>query len=157
MTPVSNPLPKKKLPLFSHPVVKAPSKGKLQLQSMKSDCNLFSRLYLACQARDGDVDQFFSHENHACPPSLSKRGKLRLGSKADLMPCLEVETAAPEASPRVDSKFLDGAAVVQMLNPGTANTLLDYAGQVFLPYVSAQLENTTRVDIFWDVYQTDSL
>ena len=56
VTPVSDPLPKNKLPLFSRPAVKAPSKGKLQLQSMKSDCNLFSRLYLACRARDGDVD-----------------------------------------------------------------------------------------------------
>ena len=73
------------------------------------------------------------------------------------MPCLEVETAAPEASPLVDAKFLDGAAVVQMLNSGTAKTFLDYAEQVCLPYVSAQLENTTRVDIVWDVYQTDSL
>ena len=53
------------------------------------------------------------------------------------MPCLEVETAGPEASPLVDAKCLDGAAVVQMLNPGTANTLLVYAEQVFLPYVSA--------------------
>ena len=65
VTPVSDPLPKNKLPLFSLPAVKAPSKGKMQLQSMKSDCNLFSRLYLAYQARDGDVNQFFSHENHA--------------------------------------------------------------------------------------------
>ena len=73
------------------------------------------------------------------------------------MPCLEVETAAPEASPLVDANFLDGAAVVQMLNPGTAKIFLDYAEQVFLPYVSAQLENTTRVDIVCDVYQTDSL
>ncbi len=80
-----------------------------------------------------------------------------LGSNADIMPCLEVETAAQEASPLVYAKFLDGAAVVQMLNPGTAKTFLDYAEQVFLPYVSAQLENTTRVDIVWDVYQTDSL
>ena len=113
--------------------MKAPSKGKLQLQSMKSDYNLFSRRYLACQARYGDVDQFFSHENHACPPSLSQGGKLRLGSKADLMPCLEVENAAPEASPLVDAKFMDGAAVVPMLNPVTAKTFLDYAEQEFLP------------------------
>ena len=69
------------------------------------------------------------------------------------MPCLEVENAAPEASPLVYATFLDGAAVVQMLNPGTAKTFLDYV----LPYVSAQLENTTRVDIVWGVYQTDSL
>ena len=102
-----------------------------KLQSMKTDCNLFAQIYLPCQARDGDVDQFFSHENHACPPSLSQGGKLWLGSKADLRSCLEVETAAPEASPLVYSNFLDGAAVVQMLNPGTAKTFLDYAEQVF--------------------------
>ena len=41
VTSVSDPLPKNKLPLFSRPAMKAPSKGKLQLQSMKSDCNLF--------------------------------------------------------------------------------------------------------------------
>ena len=86
---------------------------------------------MACQGRYDGVDQFFSHENHACPPSLPQGYKLRLGSKADLIPCLEVETAAPEASPLVDATFLDGAAVVQMLNPGTAKTLLDYEVQVF--------------------------
>ena len=91
------------------------------------------------------MDQFFSHENHACPPYMSLGGKLRLGSKADIMPCLEVETAAPEASPLVDATFMDGAAVVQMLNPGTAQALLDYAEQVFLPYVSAQFENTSTL------------
>ena len=73
------------------------------------------------------------------------------------MPCLEVENTAPEASPLVYATFLDGAAVVQMLNTGTAKTFLDYAEQVFLPYVSAQLENTTRVEIVWDVYQTYSI
>ena len=37
VTPISDTLPKNELPLFSRPAVKAPSKGKLQLQSMKSD------------------------------------------------------------------------------------------------------------------------
>ncbi|MES9880445.1 MAG: hypothetical protein ABW185_06130, partial [Sedimenticola sp.] len=110
LTPLTDPLPKNKLPLFSRPSVKAPSKGKLQLQSVKSDCNLFSRLYLACQARDGDVEQFFCHENHACPPSLSLGGKLRLGVKSDLMSCLEDETTQSDDSPVVDVKLLDGAA-----------------------------------------------
>ena len=55
VTHVSHPLPKNKLPLFSRLAVKAPLKGKLQLQSMKSDCNLFSRLYLACQARGSSL------------------------------------------------------------------------------------------------------
>ena len=52
------------------------------------------------------------------------------------MPCLEVDTAEPEASPLVDSTFLDGAAVVQMLNPGTAKTFWDYAEQVFTLCIS---------------------
>ena len=145
VTPVSDPLPNNKLPLFSRPAVKAPSEGKLQLQSTKSDCNLFSRLYLACQARYGDVDQFFSHENHACPPSLSRGGKLRLGSKADIMPCLEVETATQEASPLVDANFLDGAAVVQMLNLGTAKTFLDYAEQVLFTICIMLITGSTSV------------
>jgi len=73
------------------------------------------------------------------------------------MPCLEAEIVAPEISPVVDVKLLDGVAVVQMLNPGTAKTFLEYAEQVFVSYVLSQLENTTRIDIVWDVYQPDSL
>ena len=42
-----------------------------------------------------------------------------------------------------------------MLNHGIAKTFMDYAEQVFLPYVSSKLENTTRLDIVWYVYQTE--
>ena len=43
----------------------------------------------------------------------------------------EVQIAASEESPPpVDAQFLDGAAVVQMLNTGTDNTFLDYAVHV---------------------------
>ena len=51
VTPISDPLPKNKLPLFSRPAVKAPSKGKLQLQSMKSDCNLFAQIISALSGK----------------------------------------------------------------------------------------------------------
>ena len=87
---------------------------------MKSDCSLFSRLYLSCQATDSDVDQFFGREKHACSPSLSLGGKRWLGSKVDILPCLELKTTTSVASPLVDTTFLDGAVVVQMLNPGIA-------------------------------------
>ena len=94
------------------------------MQSMNSDYNLLSRLCLACQATDGDVDQFFGHENHACTQSVSQGGNLRLGSKAYRLFFLEVETSA---SPLVDATFLDGAVVDQMLNPRTDKTILEYA------------------------------
>ena len=45
-----------KLPLFSTP---ASSKGKQQLNSLKCDVELFSRLYIGCQTRDGNLDEFF--------------------------------------------------------------------------------------------------
>ena len=53
-----------KLPLFSTTTRKAP-KGKQQLTSLKSDVQLFSRLYIGCQTRDGNLDKFFRHENQA--------------------------------------------------------------------------------------------
>ena len=39
-------------------------------------------------------------------------------------------------APIVDVKLLDGAAVVQMLNPGAVKTFQEYADTVFLPYVT---------------------
>jgi len=47
---------------------------------LKSDCSLFSRLYITCQSCKGDLQEFFRHENHPWPPSLSQHGKLRHGS-----------------------------------------------------------------------------
>ena len=67
--PVTETLPKNKLPLFSRPQTKTQSKQQIQLAAVKSDCSLFSRLYIACQTRDGDLDQFFCHENQAAPPA----------------------------------------------------------------------------------------
>ena len=52
---------------------------------------------------------------------------------------------------------LDGAAVVQMLNPGIAKTFQEYANNVFSSYVSSQLATTQRVDLVWDVYIADCL
>lgn len=57
--PITHPLPKNKLPLFSRPPVKVKSKEKAQLAALKSDCGLFSRLYILCQSRDGDIDLLF--------------------------------------------------------------------------------------------------
>ena len=51
---------------------------------------------------------------------------------------------------------MDGAAIVQMLNPGTSKTFQDYADMVFTPYVSSQLDTANLVDVIWDVYKPDS-
>ena len=77
---------KNKLALFSTPQAKQRSKSKEQVASLKTNnCTLFSRLYIACQARQCNLDSFFEHANQAYPPSISDMGQLRQGSKSDLM------------------------------------------------------------------------
>ncbi len=158
--PITDPIKRNNLPLFSKPPVREKSKTQLQVSSLKNDCSLFSRLFIASQTRDGDLDEFFAHENQACPPSLSNMGKLRLGTKSDLVECLEDLTPSgdtPSCTPAVEVMILDGAAIVNMLAPCNAKTFSEYASQVFLPYITSQLQHTSRVDIVWDEYLQDSL
>ena len=89
--------------------------------------------------------------------SITLGGKLRLGNKADLLGCLGLEEMQSTCAPAVDAKLLDGAAIVQMLNPGMARTFQEYSDLVFLSYVSNQLTTARRLDIVWDVYIPDSL
>ena len=116
---------------------------------------MFARLYIACQIRDGNLEDFFKYENQPWPPSLSELGQLRGGQKADLLKCLSSTTV--DTQPAVDAVILDGAVVVQMLQPRTAHTFDDYFNTVFAPYILKHLEKANRVDLVWDVYQEDSL
>ncbi len=47
--------------------------------------------------------------------------------------------------------------MVQMLKSGTAKTFQEYAETVFVPYISARLQKSSHIDLFWDVYLPDSL
>ena len=40
-------------------------------EETRTDCQLFSKLYIGCQNHEGSLDEFFSHENQGSPPSLS--------------------------------------------------------------------------------------
>src|SRR5678815_6096213 len=97
-------------------------------------------------------------------------GKLRPGTKSDIVSCLEelVPTSTDDAIPdilpcpslgvpTVDAVILDGAVIVNMLKPGTAFTFSDYASHIFLPYITRQLEHLYRVDVVWDEYVHGSL
>ena len=66
--PLIDVISRNKLPLFSSSSAKTQSKEKQKVDSLKSDVQLFSRLYIACQTRDGNLDDFFSHENQSFPP-----------------------------------------------------------------------------------------
>eukprot|EP00112_Aurelia_sp_Birch-Aquarium-sp1_P002124 Seg1231.3 transcript_id=Seg1231.3/GoldUCD/mRNA.D3Y31 product="hypothetical protein" protein_id=Seg1231.3/GoldUCD/D3Y31 len=162
--PLSEPIKRNKLPTFSRSAKRDIPRTKLQVTSLKKDCNLFSCLYVGCQTRDGKLDDFFRHENQSCPPSLSNLGSIRSGAKCDLMECLQNEVVQqPEESsvqlegPKVDSVIIDGAALINMLRPGAAKTFEEYANNFFRPHLQAQLRNRKRIDLVWDVYFEDSL
>ena len=86
---ITDPLKKNNLPTFSTQGKKILSKDKAKVEILKEDCVLFSRLCIACQSRDGNLEEFFKYENQPWPPSLSQMGSLRGGQKADLVKCFQ--------------------------------------------------------------------
>ena len=56
---VDDTIPTNKLLVFGTSTVRRVSKPKQKLVSLKQDMELFSRLFIACQTRDGNLDEFF--------------------------------------------------------------------------------------------------
>ena len=118
------------LPTFTLTNKRTVSKDKTRVEVFKDDCALFLRLYIACQIREGNAEDFFKYENQPWPPSLLQLGQLRGGQKADLALCLPSTSAEIATQPVTDVVILDGTAVVQMLQPGTAHTFDEYLSAV---------------------------
>ena len=133
------------------------STSKVKIATLKADRKLFSRLYIACQSRQDDLDNFFSHENHSYPVSISEYGKLRkCTSKSDFLKCLFGYGEPHEESPMVDMIVIDGAAFVNMNSPKTSQTFQDYCNKM-TEKVSMISTGAQRVDMCFDVYKQDSL
>ena len=52
---------KNNLPLFTSKPQKTPGKSQAEFTRMKCNVELFSRMYISCQARHCDLDTFFQH------------------------------------------------------------------------------------------------
>lgn len=85
-TPITEPITTNKLTLFSTPKTKGVSKGKIQLAALKNDCSLFSRLYIACQSRDGKLEQFLfnEHGGYYMEGSVDEIHKMDTHGRSDL-------------------------------------------------------------------------
>jgi len=57
------PVKRNKLSLFTAPKTTMASKTHSKLAAARNNSALFCRLYIACQIRDSDLEQFFCHEN----------------------------------------------------------------------------------------------
>ena len=150
-------LKKNNLPTFNVQEKKLVSKEKANIAVLKEDCGLFSRLYIACQNREGNLQDFSEFENQPWPLSLSHMGHLRGGTKADLVKCLPGASSQTVEQPSVDAIIFDGAVVAQMLQPTALSTIEEYFDSVVAPYILRQLKDVKRLDVVWDVYKDDSL
>ena len=87
-----NPIKKNKVAFFKQEQHVSSSKEK----ALKGDCRLFSRLFISCQTRQCDLQEFFRHENQSSPASLSDRGKLHTCQKSQLTEILQAQADMPE-------------------------------------------------------------
>ena len=136
---------KDKLELFDFSSVKKTDCAKEQIAILKQNCSLFSRLFNGCQTREGNLEEFFSHDNQRFLPSLSQNGTLRPGNKSDLLKCLEKVHLSSSEVPATDAVILDGASIVNMVQP--SKTFQDYAENCFIPYLQTEVRNAKRLDI----------
>ena len=68
--PLNAPLKRNKFSVFSKSQLPPKTKQQQLLTCARNDASLFSRLYIACQVRSGNLEEFFKHENQSFPPSL---------------------------------------------------------------------------------------
>ena len=125
---------------------------------LETNRNLFSRLYVASQCRDGNLNEFFSHENQPRPLSLSARGNPKLGAKSRFVRCLEDATEEQhDVTSSVDVIVLDEPAMLRLLKLAAGGTFREYTQDAFLSYVEHQLRQGHRIYVLYDNYRPDSL
>ena len=101
-----------KLALFSTPQAKQRSRSKEQVASLKTNGTLFSRLYIACQARQCNLDTATGIE--IGPNGMSNK---------------VLTTASIHIG--IDANALDGAAIVHMVRSGACRHLRSIPRKLF--------------------------
>ena len=151
-------LKRNNLPLFRKKHFIKVSMSKQKLVSLKSERRLYANLYVACQSREGDLDNFFSHENHSFPVSISEYGKLRkCASKSHVLHCIESVAEAKYNAPVVSMKVVDGAAFVNMNPPKLSSTYGDYCEMELFRKIKHASQHVERLDLVFDIYKENSL
>ena len=125
--------------IFSTPKRQKGDSKTNKIKTLQKSCQLFAQLYISCQVCDGNIEEFFSHENNSYPPSLSRKADLHL------LMCLEEVVPATCETSVAECVILDGAAAVNFLKPTGVATFVDYVNDVFKPYIERQLKDSSRI------------
>ena len=65
--PITSTITRNKVVLFNKQAQRS-NKANTKAALLQSESSLFSRLYIACHTRDGDLDNFFTNFHHLCHP-----------------------------------------------------------------------------------------
>ena len=134
---------------------------KSKAKMLRTDYGLFANLLMSCQTRNQDLDDFFMHENHPFPPSLTDSTNMRITtSKADLVPCLTegIDLTRFEAQ-KATCVIVDAAFLIQATRPSPRMTFSQYA-EIKLFRLIQILSDTfasTRIDVVFDRYLQSSI
>ena len=133
-----------------------PKKKNSSTRNLKKDCVLFSNLFIICQTRQLDLNDFFKYENQLFPPSISNGGELYSTKKSDIITLLEEKVETSIYKPQSDCLIVDGSALVYSLY-STETTFESFANNVFVKKVEGFSYTHQRVDIVFDQYNPESL
>ncbi len=147
------PIKKNKVAYFRQEHVASSSKDK----ELKENCQLFSRLFISCQSRQCDLEEFFMYENQPLSASLSDNGKLHACQKSQLVDILAAPALTEDTEPEADVLIIDGSALINGIPPRTSKTFENYAREDILPRVAFYCSKFQRIDVIFDIYRKSSL
>ena len=113
-------------------------------------------MYVARQSQDRDLENFYMHENHLYPPSISEYGKLqKCLTKSNFLVCLNGLAQSIYDPPNIEMKVTDGATFVNMNPPTTSNTYGQYCDM----QLNTQKfnESLTLADRLFDTHQENTI
>ena len=130
----------------------------MKLLSRKSDCQLYASLYIANQAEQADLDEFFAHKNHAYPMSLSEYGKLRKTGKYEFLNCLEeIQEPSYDGPHDMEMIVIYGVVLVYLNPPKHSRTFGEYRESELGEQLERLAVPVSQLNLVFDVYSEDSL
>ena len=101
-------------------------KSTSKVTNLQVDIQVLSKMYISCQAREGELNKFLEHENHTWRPSLASNNTMHQTNKLDLLEYLESLVHHTDYGPNEDVRIVDGAALVHCLDPKKSKHSVKY-------------------------------
>ena len=145
--------------LFKNTNTVVESKTQKKVASLKQDYQPYSNLIVACKNLEGDLEEFFTHGNHAYSPPLSIYGETRSTNKSDTIKIFENLVETPSVKSNFTAEVLDDATVVQALVLMVSTNFGQYCSNEITAYLFNKYCQSilNRVDIVFDIYLDHSI